>query len=142
MSKFITWVNSETWKCNLCLAENILEEHLTQFKDKLNSGTFEFIATASYSDRAPMPPTYVFLLDVSLTSLESGYFASVLETIKDIFINNLVNNPDRSKFAFITFDTHVNFFKILHKNSTIETPQMLCISNDDIFLPAPVKYRL
>ncbi len=142
MSKFITWVNSETWKCNLCLAENILEEHLTQFKDKLNSGTFEFIATASYSDRAPMPPTYVFLLDVSLASLESGYFASVLETIKDIFINNLVSNPDRSKFAFITFDTHVNFFKILHKNSTIETPQMLCISNDDIFLPAPVKYRL
>jgi hypothetical protein len=103
------------------------------------SGTFEFIATSAYSERPPMPPAYDFIIDTSSDSLQSGYFASVIETIKYIINNSEVKNPDRSKFAFITYDSSINFIKILSKSySTIESIQQLCVSDDDIFLPCPV----
>jgi protein transport protein SEC24 len=86
-------------------------------------------------DRPPMAPAYVFVIDVSLNSIQSGVFSCVIETIKDILTNDLFANVDRTKIAFITYDSNVNFYKINPNNGAI---QQLCIGGDQMFLPAPV----
>lgn len=84
-----------------------------------------------------MPPAYVFIIDVSIKSINKGFFLSITEAIKEILNNSLFPNSDRAMIAFITYDSHVNFFKFdvkLNKSS----PQLLRISDNEIFLPSPV----
>jgi protein transport protein SEC24 len=135
MNKFITWTDSYTWLCNFCNLSNPLDEHFKDFKNNLNSGQYEVYANSSYMDRPPLSPSFVFLIDTSEYSIQSGLFASVIEVLKDLFQNQLMTDPDRSKFCIITFDSNVNFFS-LSGNS----PQMLSLANsdDETFLPAPV----
>ena len=139
MSKFVTWPDSFTWICNFCNQSNILDEHLKEFKENLKSGQFEVFANSSYMERPPMPPSYVFLIDTSEYSRESGYFASVIEVLRDLFQNDLMSNPDRSKFCILTFDSNINFFTFQGSS-----PQMLSLatSTEECFLPAPVNIHI
>ena len=142
MNPFINWVNGYTWICNLCITENPLDEHLQDFKTKLNVGSYEFSANASYTDRPPMPPTYLFIIDTSQNSIDSGFFISIIETIRYIFTNNLFSNVDRTKVGFITYDNTVNFFKFnVNNKSGSDLPQMFRVndfSDEESFLPVPV----
>ena len=82
--KFID--NGQRWICNFCRLDNItesyyfsqLDENTGQRKDldsrpELWSGSVDFIASSEYMSRPPLPPTYVFLLDVSQQAVDSGY---------------------------------------------------------------------
>lgn len=72
--------------CNLCSYTNEVpmnyQSALNEFgqrKDRLQRpellyGTYEFKAPSAYSARKPMLPHYVFAIDVSATSLQSGLF--------------------------------------------------------------------
>jgi protein transport protein SEC24 len=136
VSPYVEWLdNGGSWKCNLCQNVNTSEEYFYDLKDKITMGTYELIANASYMDRPPMAPAYVIIIDVSLNTLQSGFFISIIETIKDVFKNNLFQNMERTKISIITYDTHVNFFKVNNDQF-----QMLCISDDELFLPTPVIY--
>ena len=52
--------------------------------------------------RAPMPPTYVFLIDVSQPAVVSGAVAVVCATIRECL--DSLPGDDRTQVAFITFD--------------------------------------
>lgn len=84
-----------------------------------------------------MSPAYIFLIDVSLSSYQTGYLACVLEIIKDLMVNPKFENPDRTKVAIITYDTSVHYYRI---SEDISQPLMLCVSSQEMFLPAPVKF--
>jgi hypothetical protein len=84
-----------------------------------------------------MPPAYLFIIDVSLKSINKGFFLSITEAIKEILTDGLFPNSDRAKIGFITYDSNVNFFRFDIKNKK-NMPQMMCISEDEIFLPSPV----
>jgi protein transport protein SEC24 len=42
-------------------------------RPELIHGTVDFLASMEYMNRPPMPPTYVFLFDVSKPAIDSGY---------------------------------------------------------------------
>jgi hypothetical protein len=86
----------------------------------------------SYIDRPPLAPSYVFIVDSS----EVTFFNSVIEILKYIFTNGLLN--ERASVAIITYETNVVCFYRFIENS--KTTQMLCVS--EAFLPAPVKLFL
>ncbi|KAI7835269.1 hypothetical protein COHA_010829, partial [Chlorella ohadii] len=52
-------------------------------RPELCSGSVEYIAPAEYMVRAPMPPTYVFVIDVSFAAAASGMLGAVCATIKE-----------------------------------------------------------
>lgn len=41
-------------------------------RPELTKGSVEFIAPAEYMVRPPMPPLYFFLIDVSISAVQSG----------------------------------------------------------------------
>ena len=52
--------------------------------------------------RAPMPPTYVFVIDVSLAAAASGMLRTACAAIKASL--DSLPGEERAQVAFITFD--------------------------------------
>jgi hypothetical protein len=46
-------------------------------------------------DRGPCIPTFIFLIDVSLASIQNGFLSATIESIKDTINNDLIPNSDR-----------------------------------------------
>ena len=67
-----------------------------------------------------MPPTYVFLIDVSYPAVHSG----VLQTVADSIKASLDSLPggERTQIGFLTYDTHLHFYNL---KSTLSQPQLM-----------------
>ncbi|RZC77573.1 hypothetical protein C5167_001743 [Papaver somniferum] len=133
------------WRCNIC---NLLNEVPADYfspldangkrvdaehRAELSKGTVDFIAPTEYMVRPPMPPTYFFLIDVSISAVKSGMIEIVAETIKSC-LDELPGFP-RTRIGFITFDSALHFYNM---KSSLTQPQMMVVSDlDDIFLPLP-----
>lgn len=75
----------QKWICNFCKDVNPTEAYYYSPADKdglrqdieqrpeLIYGTVDFLASMEYMNRPPMPPTYVFIFDVSQPAIDSGY---------------------------------------------------------------------
>jgi len=48
-----------------------------------------------------MPPTYVFVIDTSFTSVQNGFLTSTIETIKDLIFNDSFVNISRTRVIII-----------------------------------------
>ena len=82
-----------------------------------------------------MPPTFVFVLDVSKPAIDSGYLALATSTIKNIIENQLLPGGERTKVGFITYDSSVHFYNL---RPTLKQPQMFVVSDvEQMFLPQP-----
>lgn len=151
VNPFVQWLDhGRKWRCNLCFMVNDCPEpfrgrvnergqRLDQDeKTELAFGSVEYVAPKEYMMRAPQPPLYVFLLDVSTTSVNSSIpsiFASTLQaSLADIC------EDERALVAFIAFDSKLHFFGL---DPAFSQPQMLVVSElDDIQLPAPASRLL
>eukprot|EP01090_Pellita_catalonica_P015922 TRINITY_DN441_c0_g1_i4.p1 TRINITY_DN441_c0_g1~~TRINITY_DN441_c0_g1_i4.p1 ORF type:complete len:813 (-),score=121.47 TRINITY_DN441_c0_g1_i4:54-2492(-) len=137
--------NGRVWRCNFCgTANEVSREYYRELdatgnradlaeRPELTQGCCEFIAPAEYMVRRPMPPTYLFVIDVSYYSISSGMLKVCVEAIKA----SLDNLPDqrRSRIGFITYNTSVHFYNL---NSNLTSPRMLVVSDiDDVFIPLP-----
>lgn len=88
-----------------------------------------------YMNRPPMPPTYIFMFDVSQPAIDSGYLAQATHTIKGLVEENALPGGDRAKVCFIAFDKNLTFFNL---RSTLKQPQMMVVTDTtDAFLPQP-----
>ncbi|CAH9134532.1 unnamed protein product [Cuscuta epithymum] len=146
VNPFVTFTDSgRKWKCNICQSLNDVQgdyfAHLDATgrridldqRPELMNGCVEFIAPAEYMVRPPMPPTYFFLIDVSISSIKSGMIEVVSQTIKKC-LDNLPGYP-RTQIGFITYDSTIHFYNM--KSSLIQ-PQMLVVSDpEDTFVPLP-----
>ena len=125
LNPFVKWVEGgDKWICNICKFINTTEEYYYGKLDKynnrvdigqrqdLNSGSYEFIAGRTYmkKDKTPNPPTFIFIIDVSLAAISNGYLSAVLESIKDTINNGVIENVERTKIALITYDSSVHFY--------------------------------
>ena len=100
---------------------------------ELHSGSVDFIATDEYMSRPPMPPTFVFMFDVSQPAVESGYLRMAAETIKGIIEEDALPGGERTRVCFLAFDKQLHFFNL---RSTNKQPQILSVADtSDIFLP-------
>ncbi len=146
MNPFMVWMDGgRRYSCNVCQMVN--ECPVDYFcaldgsgkrldhdqRPELGSGAVEYLAPAEYMVRAPMPPTFVFLIDVSFASASSGMIQAACDAIKA----NLGSLPgdDRTRVAVITFDKSIHFYNM---RAGLENPQMMVVGEiDDPFVPLP-----
>uniref|UniRef100_A0ACD5UW50 Uncharacterized protein n=1 Tax=Avena sativa TaxID=4498 RepID=A0ACD5UW50_AVESA len=133
------------WRCNLCtLLNDVPGEYFcaldasgrrydTDQRPELCKGTVEFVAPTEYMVRPPMPPSYFFLIDVSVSAVRSGLLEVVAKTIKSC-LDDLLGFP-RTQIGFLTFDSTLHFHNF---KSSLSQPQMMVVADlDDVFLPLP-----
>ncbi|XP_062225139.1 protein transport protein SEC24 A-like [Phragmites australis] len=133
------------WRCNLCtLLNDVPGEYFcaldasgrrydTDQRPELSKGTVEFVAPTEYMVRPPMPPSYFFLIDVSVSAVRSGLLEVVAKTIKSC-LDELAGFP-RTQIGFLTFDSTLHFHNF---KSSLSQPQMMVVADlDDVFLPLP-----
>lgn len=97
---------------------------------ELNHGCVDFIAPAEYTIRPPQPPVYVFVIDTSFQSIQTGMVSIVADAIKES-LDKIPNEDGRTKVAFISTDGAVGF----HKLSSGE-PEILVVGDlSDMYLP-------
>ncbi|KAJ2745038.1 COPII subunit [Coemansia sp. BCRC 34301] len=151
VNPFVQFVEGgRRWKCNLCGLSNDVPlifdyDSATQTnknrwqRPDLNYSVVEFVAPLEYMVRPPMPPVYVFIIDVSYASVQLGAPGVIGQTILSA-LDRIPNIDNRTKVAFIAVDSSLHYFQV-RPNST--EPQQLVVSDlDDIFLPSPTDLLL
>lgn len=146
MNPFVAWLDAgRRWRCNGCgLLNDVPPDYYCNLdqsgkrrdhaeRPELNYGSVEYVAPSDYMVRPPQPPAFVFVIDVSARSVQSGLVKEVCSAI----LANLDKLPggERTQIGFITFDSSYHFYNL---KSTLSEPQMLCVPDlDDPFLPLP-----
>ncbi|KAK9850792.1 hypothetical protein WJX84_010745 [Apatococcus fuscideae] len=102
-------------------------------RPELSSGSVEFIAPAEYMVRAPMPPTYFFVIDVSAPAMTARSVEAIVGAVREVL--DQLPGGERTRIGFLTFDAHLQFW-CLKSGST--QPQMMVVSDlDEPFVPQP-----
>ncbi|KAK9711638.1 COPII subunit [Basidiobolus ranarum] len=146
LNPFIQFVDSgRRWKCNMCFFTNDVpstfdydiqsQQPIDRFqRPELTHSVVEYIAPAEYMVRAPQPPVYLFLIDVSHTAVQSGMVATAARTILES-LDRIPDEEKRAKVGFITYDSALHFYNL---NNELSEPQMLVVSDlEDPFIPMP-----
>ena len=113
--------------CNMCQHVNEVSQdylcHLGhdgkrqdwQERPELCKGSVDFVAPSSYMVRPPMPPTYMFVIEVSAMAIGTGVTqaacAAVKASVKDM--------PDKNRtlVSIITFDNVTHFYNMRKSGS-------------------------
>ena len=67
-----------------------------------------------------MPPTYVFVIDVSYRAVAAGILPTIAESIKGSL--DTLPGGERTRVGFITFDSSLHFYKL---SPGASAPQMM-----------------
>ncbi|KAJ2796245.1 COPII subunit, partial [Coemansia guatemalensis] len=146
INPFVQFVEGgRRWKCNLCGLSNDVPlsfdyDSATQTqKDRwsrvdLNHSVVEFVAPIEYMMRPPMPPVYVFVIDVSYAAVQIGAPGAIARTVQAA-LDDIPNADGRTKVAFIAVDTALHFFQL---RAGSPEPQQLVVGDlEEVFLPSP-----
>ncbi len=139
VNPFIRFIeNGMKWVCNFCGDINPTENYYysplnnvgvrQDYEDRaeLSSGSVDFIASNEYMNRPPIPPTFIFVMDVSKAAIDSGYLQICVSTIKSVIEGQLLPGGERTRVAFITYDNSIQFYNL---RPTLKQPQMFVISD-------------
>ncbi|ORM40404.1 Protein transport protein Sec24-like [Babesia sp. Xinjiang] len=132
------------WTCNVCGVSNETPARYVNLPiggmdeslpPELRTGVVEYMASADYMVRPPQAPTIMFLIDVSISSVNSGMLEVVCQTISDLIKNRQLPGGPRTMVGIMTYDTSVHFYQM---TSGFSTPNILVMSDlEDLFLPLP-----
>lgn len=118
-------------------------DHMNQRVDKqtraeLCRGSYEFVATKDYcrNDKEPLPPAFIFAIDVSYNAVRSGMVGLLCENLRSL-IDTLPREYGMEKSAikvgFLTYSNVIHFYNL---NKSLAQPQMMVVSDvNDIFVP-------
>ena len=70
--------------------------------------------------RPPMPPTYVFLIDVSYRAVAAGILPTIADSVKGVLDG--LPGGERTRVGFVTFDSSLHFYKL---SPGASAPQMM-----------------
>ncbi|RMZ56193.1 hypothetical protein APUTEX25_002383 [Auxenochlorella protothecoides] len=102
-------------------------------RPELRAGAVEYVAPQEYMVRAPQPPAYVFVLDVSFAAVSSGLLASVCATIRASL--DAFHGDSRTQVAFITFDATVHYYAL--RPGAAAAPMLVVADVEELFVPLP-----
>ncbi|EEP80589.1 SEC24 protein [Uncinocarpus reesii 1704] len=149
INPFVTFLDhGHRWRCNMCSLTNDTPQgfdwdtHAQQALDRwqrpeLNHAVVEFVAPQEYMVRPPQPLVYLFLIDVSYSSVTSGLLATAARCIKES-LDRIPNTDRRTRLGFIAVDSSLHYFTIPRDGSESSDPSMLVVSDlDEPFLPIP-----
>ncbi|KAK1937525.1 putative Sec 24 protein transport protein [Babesia divergens] len=132
------------WTCNLCGVSNETPSRYVNLpvngdKDslppELKTGVVNYIASADYMVRPPQAPTIMFVIDVSVSSVNSGMLETVCQTISDLIENHLLPGDQRTLVGIVTYDTSVHFYQMSGPERNLSI--MVVSDLEDLFLPLP-----
>ena len=146
INPFVQWIdNGRRWRCNLCGIPNDVHSsyfcHLDERQQRqdldqrpeLRCGSVEIVAPAEYMMRPPQPPVFVFVINVSSVSIQSGMLSLCLDTIKEK-LDDLCGAP-RTRVGFVTYDSTIQFYNL---KAGMKTPQIMVVPDiTDLFIPIP-----
>jgi len=138
---FALWMDGgRRWQCIFCWNTNDTEsEYFCQLdpntgtrldraeRVELHSGVFDIIAPDEYVLRPPPPPSYLFVIDVSVEAVQSGLLQVVAAAIKRV-LGRLPGAP-RTRVGFITYDRDVHFYDLTGGPNGKGGPRMLVVSD-------------
>ncbi|GFE55323.1 vesicle transport protein [Babesia ovis] len=132
------------WTCNVCGVSNEAPNRYANMPiggidgvlpPELSTGVVEYIASADYMVRPPQAPTIMFVIDVSISAVNSGTLDVVCQTISGLIKNRELPGGPRTMVGIMTYDTSVHFYQM---NNGSGTPNLLVMSDlEDLFLPLP-----
>ena len=140
--------NGHRWRCNMCNLTNDVPQafdwdHAMQrpadrsLRPDLNHSVVEFVAPQEYMVRPPQPLVYLFLIDVSYSSVTNGLLATSARCIKES-LDRIPNADRRTRLGFLAVDSSLHYFSIPRDGSDSPDPKMLVVSDlDEPFLPIP-----
>ena len=122
--------NYTSYKCNICYnlneIKNIDINTLKKIENK-SEDVYDIFANSDYIENAPMSSNFIFILDTTSKSINSGALKIFIETIRYIIDNHYFINEERTFVSFITFNNiGVSFYKV---------NQIFEISGDEPFIP-------
>ena len=128
--------NYTSYKCNICYnlneIKNIDINTLKKIENK-SEDVYDIFANSDYIENAPMSSNFIFILDTTSKSINSGALKIFIETIRYIIDNHYFINEERTFVSFITFNSiGVSFYKVNKKTNTM---QIFEISGDEPFIP-------
>ena len=128
--------NYTSYKCNICYnlneIKNIDINTLKKIENK-SEDVYDIFANSDYIENAPMSSNFIFILDTTSKSINSGALKIFIETIRYIIDNHYFINEERTFFSFITFNNiGVSFYKVNKKTNAM---QIFEISGDEPFIP-------
>ena len=147
VNPFVQWVDGgRRFVCNVCaLANEVPVEYYAPLdaegkrmdapgaRPELSQGSVEYVAPAEYMVRAPMPPSYLFVIDVSPQSCASGAVAAVARGIRACLDDLPGASDSRAQVGVITFDSALHFYSLKPGQSQ---PQMVVVPEvADPFVP-------
>ena len=113
------------------LASNTMVDRST--KAELQTPVYDLLAGQEYMTRPPVPPIYLFVIDVSYNAVSSGLYAAATKIIANA-LDGIPNQLGRTQVGLITLDSAIHFYQI--PNSVEEDPKIFVVADlDDPFLP-------
>ncbi|CAL8069120.1 unnamed protein product [Calicophoron daubneyi] len=142
MNPFVSFIDGgRRFQCPLC---NALTDVPTEYfahldhtgrrtdafsRPELCVGSYELMATAEYckNNQLPLPPAFIFVLDVSQTSLRSGLVGLFCSQFVNRILPKLPKEeyePEGSvspvRLGFITYDHQIHFYTLTREDSSSE----------------------
>lgn len=143
-TKFVE--NGSKYRCNICNTINAVPSYYLASLDQtgervdkgerveLCCGIYDIKAGVDYMARPPVPPTFIFLIDVSQEATTTGMLNIVSNVLQDIVENELLPGGSRSQIAIMAYDSVLHYFLVSAK---LKNPQVVSISNPKDFDGAP-----
>ena len=116
--------NGEIAKCNICSTNiKIDDKHYVpqgesglprnfEERPELYTGTYEYKVGEEFSSRPPTDPTYLFLIDVSASSLETGVPYMVFSCIRKQVEEKRLNGEEKARFGILCFDSRIHLITL------------------------------
>jgi protein transport protein SEC24 len=110
--------------CNLCQFSNTCPDEYYSALDmsgrrmdmhqrpELLYGSVEFAVQDQYCARPPSPAGYLFAIDVSVHSIQTGMLATFCSALKHFLYSGAYSLPPKSKIGIMTFDKTVQFYNL------------------------------
>lgn len=130
------------FRCNFCNALNDVPDyyfapldHNGERVDKyeraeLCCGTYDFKAGTDYMNRPPIPPTFVFLIDVSQEAVLTGMLEIATKVLQELVENDAFPGEGRAQIGIMTYDSALHYFVI---NPKLKYPKIVTVTNPKEF---------
>ncbi|XP_011960734.1 protein transport protein Sec24C isoform X1 [Ovis aries] len=107
-------------------------------RPELSLGSYEFLATVDYckNNKFPIPPAFIFMIDVSYNAIRSGLVRLLCEELKSLldFLPREGGAEESAiRVGFVTYNKVLHFYNV---KSSLAQPQMMVVSDvGDMFVP-------
>lgn len=138
--------NGKKWKCNICFQTNTVSStyysplNSAGFREdldkhpELTNGSVEILASNEYYIGPPRAPSFLFLIDVSPSAIDSGMAAIVCHSIAHSLDSIQHYNGERTLVSLVTFDRAVTFYSLA--GDQVKPRVYVCPDTSNLIFPA------